>query len=139
MLADERIIETVGERLDREWLSDSVAGRLIVRTLDMHADGRWNDHASLLNDAEEEESRLLAALQTSGPTKGEAASIAAGCLLSLQRRWLEQQGLALRKRLEQGNLSSSEVLGLQKQALDLRRQLDNIPALLNRFTTSSRE
>jgi DNA primase len=131
-LADERLLEMAAERLDREWLTDSVAAGLLGRALDLYMRGKWNGPNSLLHGTDETANRLLSGLLLQPLPKGEPASITAGCLTTMERRWLEQQWQQLRRELARPGHTPEEMMRLQKAALDLRRKLDNIPALLKR-------
>ncbi len=131
MLTDDRVVDLVVEKLDRAWLSASVAGKLIVQIVDASVQNRWSGTGTLLNELVDEESgRLVSKLLLLKPTADEKVTTAASdCLRALERLWVERQWRALQKRLRQAGLGSSEVVKLQQQVLDLRRKLDNIPAL----------
>lgn len=139
ILSDERLLEMTGERLDRDWLTESLAGDLVTRSLDLHARGKWNGPNSLLGSVDDESNRFLSKLLLLPPPKGDPTGITAGCLNTLERRWLEQQWQETRRRLTQTKLEPAEMMHLQKQALDLKRKLDNIPALLMDRTKPRRE
>lgn len=130
MLTDERIVGVVDERLDRASLSESVAGRLIRRILGLAAARRWTGSGVLLNEAQDEEAtRLVSELLLRPQRADQIDGAAADCLAALERQWVERQWRQLRAHLAQPGLPASEVVKLQQQVLDLRRKLDNIPAL----------
>ena len=131
VLADERLLEMTAERLDRAWLTASVAAELLERILELYTRGTWSGPAALLPLCDEAQSRLLSRLLLERTPKGEPSAVAAGCLATLERRWLEQQWQEVRRRLAQPGQSPEALLRLQKDALDLRRKLDNIAPLFN--------
>jgi len=128
ILADERLLDTAAERLDRAWLTETVAAGLLGHALDLYTRGKWTGPNALLDATDEAGTRLVSGLLLQPAPKGEPNAIAAGCLRTLERRWLEQQWQQLRRQLAQPGLAPSEVMRLQKDALDLRRKLDNISA-----------
>jgi DNA primase len=129
MLADERIIEFVDERLDRTWLSQSVAANLIRRVLQLASANRWTGPTTLLNELHDEESqRLASALMLRPATPGRMELAAADCLARLERRGVERQMREAAKRLEQPGLSVTETMRLNKQILDLTNKLAHISA-----------
>ena len=128
-LTDERLLEMAAEHLDRAWLTDSVAAGLLVRALDLYIQGNWSGPNSLLHGSDEATTRLLSVLLLEPPPKGEPNRAAAGCLATLERHWLEQRQKFIQSQLAKPNLPPAEMIRLQKDALDLRRKLDNIPAL----------
>jgi DNA primase len=130
VLGDERLLDMTAERIERDWLSDSLATDLLLRALELHGRGDWNGANSLLHDADEPENRLLSALLLQPALKGEPIRLAAGCLVTLERRWIESRCQQIRRRLAQPGCTPEDVMRLQKEALDLRRKLEHIPALL---------
>jgi hypothetical protein len=138
MLTDERIVGLVDERLDRASLSQSMAGTLIRRVLDLAASRRWTGSGSLLNEAQDEEAtRLVSELLLRPQLADQIDGAAADCLAALERQWVERQWRDLRAKLAQPGLPVLEVVKLQQQVLDLRRKLDNIPALsMQRYRSS---
>jgi len=131
MLTDDRVIDLVADKVDRAWLSGSTAGELIAHALNLRARKKWKGTGALLSELRDEESaQLVSKLLLAKPTSQEKVTTAASdCLRALERQWVERQWRALQKRLRQAGLASSEVARLQQQVLDLRRKLDNIPAL----------
>lgn len=133
MLADERVIESVDDRLDRAWLSESMAGDAIRRVLKLYAGSRWTGSAALLGANQDEEVAKLVAellMQPSFPVPIEAAMHKT--LVKLQTLWVDRQLVEITKILRQPGLTGAEVIRLQgrhEQVLDLKRKLDNIPAL----------
>jgi DNA primase len=140
LLSEERLMETVEERLDRAWLSDSVAAALIRKALQLYAQGQWRGTEAFVASAPDEESAAVLAAVLARPAGGERGEEAvARCLAALERRWLEGRLTALRKRLQQQELDDSEIMELQKQVLDLRRKLDHIaPLSMAKQTVSPR-
>jgi DNA primase len=130
MLSEEKAAEAVFEKLDQQWLSDSVAGSLIKRSSEQHARGRWKGAEGLLNQSiNQAEVELVArlALQTQ-KTKGLEAALA-DCLFSLERKWVEGRLSLIRKRLSEAELPTKERNKLIQESLDLQPKLRNIPAL----------
>lgn len=123
MLGDERIIETVGQRLDQHWLSASVAADLIVRVLDCHSRAAWNGPSSLLNEpTDDAHTRLLSALLLQPAPKGDATIAASDCLATLERSWLEHELAQLRRQLAAPGLAIEQMSSLQQQMLALDKQ-----------------
>jgi len=129
VLGDEQLLEMATERLDHAWLTDSVAAGLLARVVNLYMRGQWTGPNSLLHGADEVESRLLSGLLLQAHSTNEPMAVAAGCLTTLERRHLERQWQELRRQLARPGLPPAELLRLQKDALDLRRKLDNIPPL----------
>jgi len=128
MLMDDRAIALAEQRLDRQWLSPSRAAALIG---DILADRHWAGPESFLNRLKDEEaSRLVSALLMRPPGRGEPVTIAADCLATLERTWLEGESRRLRKSLTQKGLTAPEILEIQGRILDLRRRMDHIASLL---------
>src|SRR2546422_5674796 len=50
MLTDERVIDSVVDKLDPEWLTDGAAGRAIRSALRLYDERRWTGPSSLLNE-----------------------------------------------------------------------------------------
>jgi len=130
MLADDRVIELVAQRLDAAWLSGSVAGQLIQDVLRFHDAGHWNGPNTLLNQPQREEtSQLLSELLLSADLAKRPEAAAADCLATLERGWLTQQLHELRRQLERPGLAVVELARLQRRVLDLRHKLDHIAQL----------
>jgi DNA primase len=138
MLTEERAVEFVTERLDREWLTGSIAGSLIERIAKIHAKGDWDGPKKLLNQVSgEEESRLIAELALTSPVKQGLEAALGDCLGTLERQWAARHDLELRNSLRRTDLGSKEREQIQRQILDLQPKLRNIPALSMRKTDSS--
>ena len=130
MLADERVIETVAGRLDVAWLSQSIAARMVQEILGFYNAGHWNGPNTLLNQPREEEtSQLLSELLLSAQVAKRPEAVAADCLATLERHWLQRQLHELRRQLERPGLAVVELARLQRQVLDLRHKLDHIAQL----------
>jgi DNA primase len=130
MLADERVIETVTERLDAAWLSKSVAGQTITAVLKLYNDRHWTGLGTLLDrQPNEEMARLVSELLLSPQVAKRSELIAADCLSTLERHWLSRQLSGLQRQSERPGLPAVEVVRLQQQVLDLRRKLDHIAPL----------
>jgi DNA primase len=130
MLADERTIEMVVERLDAAWLSDSVAGQTIQDVLRLHKSGHWTGASALLNRPQSEETgRLVSELLLNPKLAKRPETIATDCLATLERHWLSGKLSGLRKQLERPGMAVVEVVRLQQAVLDLRRKLDHIAQL----------
>jgi len=129
MLADERIVDLVLERVERKWLSASVAGKLVNRVLELHEKGRWDGPAGLLGRSQEEEpARLVSELIMKALPGVEHSGAAQDCLAALERNALERESRAVRQELARPGVPTEELTILQKQMLDLRRRMDNIAA-----------
>lgn len=116
MLNDERVIETVAERLDRDWLTNSTAAGLIIRTLDLHARSRWTGPTSLLADpAAADENSLVSELLLEPQMESEPLIAAADCLSTIESNWLVQQWASIRRRLVQKDLSRVEMEDLLRE------------------------
>jgi DNA primase len=130
MLADERVVDVVVERLDRGWLTQSVSGRLIARIVNLQTTRRWHGSDTMLNQvSDEDEKRLLSELLLTAQPQTAGVQATTDCLATLQRRALEQQLRELRQQLSQPDLTKSATVALQQQVLDLRRKLDHIAQL----------
>lgn len=130
MLGDDRIVETVDERLDRAWLTESDPAGLIQLILSLYTAGRWTGPDCLHSHIQDEQkSRALSEALLKPLPCLQPAIAARDCLSSLQRRWVEQRLRDLRKQLQQPKLDSSQMIKLQQQVLDLRRKLDHIARL----------
>jgi DNA primase len=137
MLADERVVEVVAERLDREWLTDGLAGDLMVHVLDLHVRRAWNGAPSLLTATNDAGQGLVAELLLEALPGGEPAVVATECVVAIERHYLEARMRQLRKQLAAANLPATRTAELQQQVLDLRRRLDHIAAPLRDRTTNS--
>jgi DNA primase len=130
MLADDRVIEMVEERLDVAWLSDSVAGRTIHDVLKLYKGGRWTGPGVLLDRPQNEEmGRLVSELLLSPQVTKRPEAVATDCLATLERNWLTRILSSLRRQLETPGMPVVEIVRLQQQVLDLRRKLDHIAQL----------
>jgi DNA primase len=130
MLADEFVLSVVVERLNRQWLADNVAGRLISRMIMLQTKGQWKGLHTLLGDTSDEgENRLISAVLLRPITAESQENAALDCIATLERRWVERRIRELRKRLTQADLATSERDKLLRQVLDLQPKLRNIPAL----------
>lgn len=130
MLADERVVDLVDDRLDRAWLSESVAGETLRQVLKLHGTGRWSGPSGLLGGKQDEEpGRLVAELLMRPLPPGEPTEHATRSVNALERNWLQRQLREIPRQLAQPGLSPTEVVRLQQLVLDLKRKLDNIPAL----------
>jgi DNA primase len=133
MLADERIVDSVVERIDPIWLTGSLAGDLIRQVLKMYDEGRWTGSQALLHERQTEEgARLVSELLLRSHKEETLVGAMADCLNSLEKRCLEQKLNEVKQQLGATDLSPAEMIKLQQQGLDLRRKLDNIHALLMR-------
>jgi hypothetical protein len=131
MLSDERTVDAVTEHLDRAWLTDSVAGRLIGKITDLHRTNRWQGPDSLLSaSADEEDHRVISGLLLEPSPKGTGTRAATDCLATLQKRALETEIRGLLRRLSVPDLSKTERDAIQRQVLDLNGKLKHIGALL---------
>jgi hypothetical protein len=139
MLASETVVEMVAEHLDRSWLSSSVAADCVSRVLDLQAAGHWAGSSSLLNAEQNVEVAALISELVLKPLPEKQIDMAASdCLASLERSAVERRLGELRKRLSQKGMPIGELVKVQQQVLDLRRQLDNIPPLSMRKKELSR-
>jgi DNA primase len=130
MLADEVVFDVVVQRLNRHWLTGSVAGRLIGRMILLHMKGQWKGTHTLLGDTSNEvENRLISEVLLRPITVGSQENAASDCMATLERRWVEKRLHELRKRLTQADLAILERDKLLRQVLDLQPKLRNIPAL----------
>jgi DNA primase len=130
MLADRTAVELVSERLRPEWLTETIAGRLIQQIQTLHSHGHWKDVKGLLTQTHDKaETQLLARLTVANQNVGGIQSAATDCLATLERKWIERRVSEIRKRLAQPDLPTNERDKLLRQALDLQVKLRNIPAL----------
>ena len=130
ILMNDLVLDAVAKRLDRQWLTENVAGRLIGRIMALHAQGIFGGTHTLLTGAvDERESRLISEVLLRPITAGSQENIAFDCLVTLERRWIERGIRELRKLLAQEGLKISEKDKLLRQSLDLKLKLRNIPAL----------
>jgi DNA primase len=130
MLADVRIVDLALERLATEWLSASVAGRLVERVLKLHHAGKWDGPHTLMNGpADDDESQLAAELSVKAAPSQNLEGAATDCLGSLERAWVEHRLHELRKHLSRADLKPEERDKLLREVLDLQPKLRNIPAL----------
>jgi hypothetical protein len=133
MLSDERIVDTVVERIDMAWLTGSLAGDTIRQVIRLYDAGKWTGAQELLHDRQvEAASRLVSELLLRPHKEGMLAMAASDCLNALEKRSLEQKLHEVKRQLGEPDLPPETILKLQQQGLDLRRKLDNIHALLMR-------
>jgi DNA primase len=131
MLVDERLLEKAAEQLDLSWLSDSVAAQTIQDALQLYRGNKWTGPKSLLNRPQSEEaSNLVSKLLLNAQSPKRPEAIAADCLATLERQWLERQLRDVRKELARPGVGPAEVAKLQKQWLDLDSKLRHIAAFL---------
>jgi DNA primase len=131
MLADERVLETAAERLDLVWLSDSVASQTIQHVFRLHNSRQWTGPNALLNQSQGEETgRLVSELLLHPQAAKRPEAVAADCLATLEKQWMERMSRDIRKELERPGLTGAEVARLQKQRLDLDSKLRHIAAFL---------
>ncbi len=133
IMADESLLTWVEENLDREWLTNSTAGRLITQTIQLHLDHRWNGPASLFNQPlDADATRLLSNMATRSFEQGSMADAAADCLRALERAWIETRIRDIRGKMRQPGVDLSLSLQFQEELLDLRKRLEHIPAFSTR-------
>ena len=138
MLAGERAVELVGERLDREWLTGSTAGNLIGRITSMQTKGHWSGLKGLLTQViDEEEGRLISRLAVGTQAAEGLQTAVDDCLATLERRWAKRRLGEIDKRLSEPDLPMKERDKLIHQMFDLQPKLRNIPALSMKKTNSS--
>ena len=139
ILVNESVLDVVVERLNRQWLTESVAGQLISRVTRLHAEGVWRGtHALLAGTVDEKESRLIAEVLLRPMAAGSQENIAFDCLATLERQWVAQGLRKLRKRLAQADLTISEKDKLLRQMLDLQPKLRNIrPLSMEKYKPSA--
>jgi DNA primase len=137
-LADERVADIVMERLDQDWLSNSLAADLIRRVVDLHARGGWNGSSSLLHAVDEAGQKLMTEILLRPTPKGEGTAVAGECLATIERIALDQELRGVRQRLAAAGLSAEESDRLQLRALDLRKRMDHIAQLLKDSTRELR-
>lgn len=127
MFADERVLDWVDQHLDREWLTSSVASRIIRQALDLHVANQWTGPSCLFNQASDDQTtRLLADISTRPPLHESLQRAAADCLTTLRRDWINLRLKTLRQELSNPTLPVPDALKLQKEVFDLRRALDQI-------------
>jgi DNA primase len=130
MLTDARVVEQAAGKVKHEWLeSGSPAARLIVNTISLYEEGRWNGPTTLLNEADEEDSKFISGLLMNPSVSGDVCVASGDCIRTIEKKYLEKQLRELRNRLASGTLTVAEVVSIQQQALDLRTKLDNISRL----------
>jgi len=139
MLADDRALHTVHEKLNPDRLTDSLAGAAIRQVLAVYAAGQWSNPSALLtNHPDDETTRLISRLLLQKAPEPERLLTATGdCLVAIERRWLESELRTTQKKLGNRNLSTDELLKLQQRFLDLRSKLDHIARLSVRKTSTS--
>ena len=130
MLADERVIESVAERLDASWLSDSVAAQAIRDVLRLHHAGHWTGPSSLIDRPNSEAAgQLVSELLLTPQLAKRPELVSADCLGTLERDWLQRGVREIQKQLERPGLGAADMNRLLKHRLDLRRKLDHIAQL----------
>ena len=131
MLVDERSVEMAAERVDLAWLSSGVAGQTIQDVLRLYNGRQWNGANTLLNRSQTEETtQLISELLLNSERVKRPEVVAADCVATLEKRWLERQLNDIRKQLAQPGLSAAQSAPLQQQVLDLNSKLRHIAAFL---------
>jgi len=131
VLTDERALETAVERLDLAWLTDSVASQTIRDVVRLFNSRNWNGPSTLLNQSPAEEtSRLVSELLLHPQETKRPEAVAADCLATIEKRWVETQLRDVRRELVRPGVSATEVATLQQQVLDLNSKLRHIAAFL---------
>jgi len=131
MLIDERVLETAAERLDLVWLSESVASQTIQDVLRLYNSRQWNGPNALLNQPQDDDAgRLISELLLNPQAIKKPEAVAADCLATVEKRWVEMQLREIRNSLMQPGISAAEVARLQQQVLDLTSKLRHIAAFL---------
>ncbi len=108
------------EALNPQWLTGSAAGEMLTMIRQLHAVGEWRGPDQLLDefpDAQE----LLADLLVDFFQPPSPQQAAQDCVQALRRRWTQARIEVLTRQLGQPGLSPEQILGIQKQILDLRR------------------
>ena len=116
MLADERVIRTTVSRLDRAWLSDSLAGELIARVLDLAENKQWTGPESLLNASQDEGvNRFLSRLLiTPTPPADRFDRWTTECLETLERQRAKRESRTVRKPHGENELTASDIDKLKR-------------------------
>jgi DNA primase len=118
MLADERALELASGRIDVEWLTGSVAGAAISKVLLLYREGAWTGPSALLNPpCDEETSRLVSESLLHPQAAKSVEQAAAGCIVTLEKSWLEQRRCELRKRQETTKSSAADMQQLQRDLI----------------------
>jgi len=131
MLADERVIEMTAERLELEWLSNSLAGQTIQEVLRLYNGRNWTGPNALLNQPQSDQtSRLISELLLNQQAVKLPEAAAADCLATLEQRWVKQRLSEVRRKLEQPGLGAADSAPLHQQLLDLDSKLRHIAAFL---------
>ena len=108
------------EALDPQWLTSSAAGEMLTMVRQLHTVGEWRGPDQLLDefpDAQELLAELLVGFRE--PPSPQQAAL--DCAQALRRRWTQARIEVLTNHLRQPGLTSEQILGIQKQILDLRR------------------
>jgi DNA primase len=130
VIADVRVADLLLERLEPGWLTGSPAGRLIEKIMAAHSRGQWDGlHSMMGPNADEEDTKLLAAVSVQAPASQDPQGAAGDCLAALERGWVERRLHELRKHLRQTDLKTQERDKILREILDLQPKLRNIPAL----------
>ena len=131
LLVDERVLETIAERLDVAWLSDSVASQTIQVALRLYNGRQWNGPNALFNQKHEQDvGQLVSELLLDQRIVKHTEKAAADCLATMEKHWLERLRNELRKQQLSPGLSAAKIAELQKQRLDLDSKLRHIAAFL---------
>jgi DNA primase len=131
MLTDERIVEVTAEQLDVAWLSESVAAQTMQEVLRLHRGSQWTGPKALLNPPPSEETtRLISELLLHPQTIKRPEAVAADCLATIEKGWVEAQLRDVRKEMGRPGRSAPEIAKLQQQFLDLTSKLRHIAAFL---------
>lgn len=130
MLADDRALAQVAERVAVEWLTGSVAGQLIERITKMYTNGTWGGIQELLGQStDERQSRLVSQLALHPPCPAEHTEKALeDCLRNLERGWAERRYRELQNSLARRDLEANARIEIQRQMLDLLPKFRHIPA-----------
>jgi DNA primase len=129
MLADERAVAQVADRVAAEWLTESVAAQLIKRIAKMFANKNWGGVQELLSQTpDDQQSRLISRLAVCTPLAAEHSEKALeDCFGKLERGWAERQYRELQKSLTRRDLATEDRMKIQRQMLDLLPKLGHIP------------
>jgi DNA primase len=106
------------DALDPQWLTDSVAGEMLVAIRRLRAAGAWRGEDQLLDEFPDAQDLLAESVDFRPPADPTAAAF--DCVAALRRRWVQGCVAALRRELAQPGLAPAEVARIQKQILDLK-------------------
>lgn len=108
------------EALDPQWLTSSAAGEMLTAIHQLHTAGQWRGPDQLLDEFSDAQ-ELLAELLVGFREPPSPQQAALDCAQALRRRWTQARIEVLTNHLRQPGLTSEQILGIQKQILDLRR------------------